>query len=126
MYSRTYPKRDNDTFNLPSNYDGTAFSGENTAKSDTRPPVLEDAEQKSSYDFDPCLSGVTSDAPMLGGIAEKGKSILTGVLGRLGIRGIPRIGAEEILIIATALFLLFSKEGDSECAILLLLLLLIN
>lgn len=34
-----------------------------------------------------------------------------------------KIGTEEILIIATAAFLLFSKNGDKECAIMLLLLL---
>lgn len=38
---------------------------------------------------------------------------------------IPKIGAEEILIIATATFLFFSKEGDKECAIMLFLLLLV-
>ena len=34
------------------------------------------------------------------------------------------IGTEEILIIAIALFLLFSKEGDRECAVMLLFLLI--
>ena len=36
------------------------------------------------------------------------------------------IGTEEILIIATAAFLFFSKGGDRECALILLLLLFIN
>ena len=34
-----------------------------------------------------------------------------------------KIGTEEILIIATAAFLFFTKDGDKECAIMLLLLL---
>ncbi len=37
--------------------------------------------------------------------------------------GLQKIGIEEILIIATAAFLFFSKEGDRECAIMLILLL---
>ena len=37
-----------------------------------------------------------------------------------------KIGTEEILIIATAAFLFFAKEGDKECAIMLLLLLLLG
>ena len=37
-----------------------------------------------------------------------------------------KIGTEEILIIATAAFLLFSKNGDKECAIMLLLLLFLG
>ena len=36
------------------------------------------------------------------------------------------IGTEEILILATAAFLLFSKDGDKECAIMLLLLLFLG
>ena len=39
---------------------------------------------------------------------------------------LPKIGTEEILLIAIALFLFFSKDGDKECAIMLLLLLLIS
>ena len=37
-----------------------------------------------------------------------------------------QIGTEEILIIATAAFLFFSKDGDKECAIMLLLLLFLT
>ena len=37
-----------------------------------------------------------------------------------------KIGTEEILIIATAAFLFFAKEGDKECAIMLLLLLFLG
>ena len=35
-------------------------------------------------------------------------------------------GTEEILILALAAFLLFSKDGDKECAIILLLVLFLN
>ena len=36
-----------------------------------------------------------------------------------------KIGLEEILIIAAAAFLFFRKDGDTECAIMLLLLLFV-
>ena len=44
-------------------------------------------------------------------------------IGKNGKLGLQKIGTEEILIIATAAFLFFTKEGDKECAIMLLLLL---
>ena len=40
--------------------------------------------------------------------------------------GLQKIGTEEILLIATAAFLFFSKEGDKECAVILLLLLFLG
>ena len=39
---------------------------------------------------------------------------------------LPKIGTEEILIIAAAAYLFFSKDGDKECAIMLILLLFVN
>lgn len=117
MYSRSY-KEDTDTRPMvPPNYDGTAFSEEKYAKKlDTGPTFEENTA--------PCLndSEETVGVGNIGGLFSGG---LGGLLGGFGIR-MPRIGTEEILIIATALFLLFSKDGDNECAILLLLLLLVN
>ena len=47
-------------------------------------------------------------------------------IGKNGKFSLQKIGTEEILIIATAAFLFFAKEGDKECAIMLLLLLLLG
>ncbi len=47
-------------------------------------------------------------------------------LGKNSKFSLQKIGTEEILIIATAAFLFFSKEGDKECAIMLLLLLFLG
>ena len=47
-------------------------------------------------------------------------------IGKIGNFSLQKIGTEEILIIATAAFLFFTKEGDKECAIMLLLLLLLG
>ena len=49
-------------------------------------------------------------------------NFLSNILGKSKF-SLQKIGTEEILIIATAAFLFFSKEGDKECAIMLLLLL---
>ena len=52
---------------------------------------------------------------------------LGGLFGGLSSLSLPflskdiHIGSEEVLIAAVALFLLFSKNGDKECAIMLLL-----
>ena len=44
----------------------------------------------------------------------------------LGSLKMPKIGTEEILILIAAAYLLFSKDGDKECAIILILLLFVT
>ena len=125
MYSRSYYP-DTDRMSLPENYDGTAFmertvseaneeSVEPSINDNTDTQVFKATEeqrhtQKSSFE----------SIPMLSGIFGKG-----GIFGGLGLH-MPNIGTEEILILATAAFLFFSKSGDRECALILLLLLFIN
>lgn len=126
MYSRSYYDKE-EGFALPANYDGTAFAdGVKPEENLTRPPsdckneqILErSAESSCSADEPVSFSG-------LGVLSGLGNGFLGKLFGKGGFK-FPRLGAEEILIIATALFLLFSRDGDIECAILLLLLLLIN
>ena len=59
---------------------------------------------------------------------QEGTGFLQNILGNLNIRmpSLDKIGFEEILIIAIAAFLFFSADGDRECALILLALLLIN
>ena len=59
---------------------------------------------------------------------KEGAGFLQNILGNLNIRlpSLDKIGFEEILIIAIAAFLFFSADGDKECALILLALLLIN
>lgn len=108
MYSRSYYPEDTHP-SLPDGYDGVAFS-ERIDDVIADPPQVEHNEA----------------VPTSGGT-----SILSGLFGKgslFGIEGLkmPKIGTEEILIIATAAFLLFSKNGDRECALILLFLLFIN
>jgi hypothetical protein len=107
MYTRSFY---NDEMHppLPDNYDGTAFTESGTEVSGEQ-TQNQDEKATTPTSSIPLLSGLFSgDMPLLGGLR------------------MPTIGIEEILIIATAAFLLFSKNGDRECAILLFLLLLIN
>ena len=124
MYSRSYPTERQTTAKVPNRYDGCAFSDEKICENLDTPPALCEPEEEIECSCE--VQGHKNDDS-----SQAKGGFLSGILGslfgggRVGF-GLPKIGAEEILIIATALFLLFSKEGDNECALLLLLLLLIN
>ena len=124
MYSRSFSDEDSGLA-LPQNYDGTAFlDGQKSEKTHTRPPTnAENAVQADKTDT-PSVSAIATSKFPFSSILGAGKNLFGGLFG--GSFKLPKLGTEEILIIATALFLLFSKDGDKECAILLLLLLLIN
>ncbi len=124
MYSRSFFTDEKGTPSPPENYSGTAISEE---RDDI--PYPEDSEETATR-CDECtephfksgpnerggiFSGIFSDSSPISRLFKGGgvKSFISG------------IGVEEILIIATAMFLLFSAEGDKECAIMLLLLLVV-
>ena len=116
MYSRSFYPDTNERLTIPDNYDGTALI--------EAPPVIEEKTAEASVSIPDIDKSEESTTVSLGKIP-----FLSGIFGNsklnLGIR-LPKIGTEEILIIATAAFLFFSKDGDRECAIMLALLLLIN
>jgi len=141
MYSRSY-KQGDDGISIPESYSGVAFrepepeiipegAPKSLAKSadvkfTTSPeppdPKLTAAEVAAEPESEPAsslFSSFTNKLPF--------KSIFTGLSGfDLSKFRLPKINTEEILIIGLALFLFLSKEGDKECAMLLLLLLLIQ
>ena len=124
MYSRSYYPDSPDRVNLPENYDGTAFMERRDAEAadPVEAPYTENSEthrEQAEPVGSRLLSGV-GGIPILSGLFDKG-----GLLGGLGLK-MPSIGTEEILILATAAFLFFSKNGDRECALILLLLLFIS
>lgn len=116
MYSRSFYPDTSDRLTIPDNYDGTALI--------EAPPITEENAIDASTEIQASEDKSESASVSLGKIP-----FLSGLFGGskldLGIR-LPKIGTEEILIIATAAFLFFSKDGDRECAIMLALLLLIN
>ncbi len=123
MYSRSYYPDGSVKVTPPENYDGTAFTEKALPPSSDAAEVsfAENYEEKQpkSRDEESVLTSL-GKTPFLSGIFGEG-----GLLGGLNLK-MPKIGTEEILIIATAAFLFFSKDGDKESAIILLLLLLIN
>ena len=131
MYTRNYID-DGSGVTIPQNYDGIAFDTDSPDNKNTvsasmgekkiSPPDIPKEDEEYTQ---------TSKTEGMGGI-------LSGLFGKGGIKSIfpslgslfPldqfKLGKEEILLIGIALFLLFSKEGDKECAIILLLLLFVN
>ena len=122
MYTRSYFTEDKKV-DVPENYDGNAFEKENDI------PAQNESE---------CFLGSSIDSTQ--------KSVDLGAFSRLLerlpirklLKGIPlpflkcdddkapaRLGSEEILILAVMLYMFFSKDGDKECALMLLFLLFI-
>ena len=122
MYTRSYYPDNTARPPLPDNYDGCAFR-------DEAPPVAEGGDTA----FEAACAGCSQPHAQHEYMAEKcgQNSLLGGLFGSGGLLGglnlrMPTIGTEEILIIAMAAFLFFSKWGDKESAVMLLLLLLVN
>ena len=108
MYSRSYYPEEENRQIIPEGYDGTAFQEVAQADAGKEPPQSNaEVEKVSSI---PLMSGLFGNVslPFLDSIK------------------MPKIGTEELLILAVAGFLLFSKNGDRECALILLFLLFIN
>lgn len=125
MYTRSYNDNIGEII-IPEKYGGTSFVQSGTAeeKADTRedsrnPWEKEQIHSPSKDETEEAIS--TSASPSKSGIG----GVLSGLF-KTDTFQLPKIGKEEVLIIATAVFLLFSKEGDKECAIMLLLLLFLG
>lgn len=123
MYSRSYFPDGEGRLSLPENYDGCTFREDSTKFEEQTAEDLSSKPENSPESVrqnDRAAPVSLGDIPILSGLFGKGS-----LLGGLNLR-IPTIGTEEILLIATAAFLFFSKSGDKEVALILLLLLLIN
>ncbi len=122
MYSRSYYQGESGRVALPENYDGTAFMEAPSSEQE----MMESFPANANLEQNPRQNEKEYIKASFGG-----SSLLSGLLGEGGLFGglnlkMPKIGTEEILILATAAFLFFSKNGDKESALILLLLLLIN
>lgn len=134
MYSRSY-KDDATAPVIPENYDGNAFRRLEEEPPAPRPiiPTVGEAKYSPREDF-PKIEEAESDkgenatesafASFFG--KAFGKSIIPKRVTELLHIESFKLGVEELIIIGVALFLLFSKEGDRECAISLLFLLFVN
>ncbi len=128
MYTRPYT--DESGIMIPESYNGTALrestdipteEHENTAPVGAEPqkgknPWEDECEKTSKCTDDndsPSFFSKLNLGGFFNGIFKNGKFSLQ------------KIGTEEILLLAAAAFLFFSKDGDKECAVMLLILLFI-
>lgn len=127
MYTRTYNENVGEII-IPERYGGTSFGQKETG--DVR--IENEANDKGKNPWEnedihtevPQKSEETVEAS-----ANPSKLPFSGLFTSVfknGTLGLQKIGKEELLIIATAAFLFFSKEGDKECAIMLILLLFLK
>ena len=117
MYSRSYAEEVSHeakcTVKVPQGYDGNAIF-------ELPPRVPERPTCEPDTDADSATEEHKS---------EGRPSFISDILSRLspkkcGSGILAHVGIEEILLISLALFLFFSEEGDRECALFILILLL--
>ena len=125
MYTRNYPQEKSGIM-IPESYGGTALREEEGERSSGIPSMggtpinknpWESENQTTTGDSEPTSAEPSSLFSRLP-IANLFKDFL-----HFDNFSLQNIGAEEILIIGVAAFLFFTKQGDKECAIMLLLLL---
>lgn len=135
MYTRAYyPEEEKIT--IPENYDGTALR-EQPETDEAKEPTETETPLRPSWDIpkeiemkddesDAVMSRPKESDGFFSGLRKK--LPLSNIFGGLDIfrDGSLKLGSEEILLIGVALFLFFTKGGDKECAIMLLLLLFIK
>ena len=135
MYTRSYPS-ENESVIIPENYDGNAFS-EDFKESAPNQTYKEETPKKlrAPWDVPPEKESETVMAPTKNKCREKKSNSFFDFLPFGNFFGktelfngnfFETLGTEEILLIGIALFLLFTKNGDTECAVMLLFLLLIK
>ena len=138
MYTRSYYPEE-EKVNVPENYDGYAFS-ENEQISE-RPhneePLKEDSTPPLRAPWDTPKEDINKTVKEAMAQTHESEGVVAKLFGRLPFnnlfsgldffkKGFTSFGTEEILIIGVALFLLLSKGGDKECAVMLLLLLFVK
>jgi hypothetical protein len=122
MYSRSFSNERTEAPRPPENYNGTAFLEAPNEKEEAR-----------TTDTEICMKGI----PQREDLPREKEGLFSGILGSAGLKtmfskfglphfAFPKIGTEEILLIAACAYLFFSKEGDKECAFILLFLLFVN
>ena len=128
MYTRSYNEEAGEII-IPERYGGTSF-GKRSSDEHTESGHSDSAGQNPWEG----VEEIHTSTETRNEAAEEASAIgqkfsLSGILSGIFKNGrfnLTALGKEELLIIATAAFLFFSKEGDKECAIMLLLLLFLS
>lgn len=144
MYTRNYIS-ENAAISVPKNYDGNAFfeseerpsapievGRSSSSEVKISPPLdiptfINADDEKIEEQTEEVIRKVENEPPrasLFSFLPIKG--LFNGGLGEIFRPGAFKMGSEELLIIAIAAFLFFTKGADKDCAIILLLLLLIN
>ncbi len=129
MYQRKYYK-DEATMKIPDNYSGLAIDAEGY--------IDESAATEEPYEVPTLAMPMSPPSPPPPSEEECGAQAciekkhggtfyetIEGFCRRIGLH-MPTFDREDILLIGVALFLFFSKDGDKECAILLIALLFLS
>lgn len=133
MYTRSYYP-EGEGIKIPENYDGNAFREVETKEEERIVPSEESVKHeevlRAPWDVSKSAEEVVVNANAgnrgFGSFFDKlSLNNLTGFLPFFK-GGKFSLGNEELLICAIALFLFFSRSGDKECAVMLLLLLWIK
>ena len=119
MYSRSFYNERDDLLSPPENYDGNAFADRKEAEEHREVSQEKEGEKEDAKSGRNPFSSLFSSPVFSGFFGSKGG-------GALSSFSMPKIGTEELLIIAAAAYLFFSKQGDKECALLLILLIFVN
>ena len=116
MYSRSFYPESGES-SIPENYVGTAFSEvASTESHEESAPKEESSTPTAALAKSEGILSSFANIPFLSSLFK----------GDGGLFKMPKIGSEEILIIAIAALLFFSKDGDKECALILLFLLFVS
>ena len=125
MYTRSYSDDIGDMI-IPEKYGGTSFG--QSVPHETRSDIGEGGKNPwENEELHTTPANENGEAEPVS--ATPSKLSLSGIMSGIfknGTFSLQKLGKEELLIIATAAFLFFSKEGDRECAIMLILLLFLN
>ena len=142
MYTRNFFPDEN-KISTPENYDGNAFSepqGQEEMRISPKPTLIAETkisprenpvftpEADESHDTEASARPEKENSGTLSSVFKRlpFSNLFPAKLGGIFKGGGFKIGGEELLIIALSLFLLFSKDGDKECALMLLGLLFIG
>jgi hypothetical protein len=124
MYTRTYSD-DHHGILIPDSYGGTTFT--DGLKFEQTPPEEKESDTRQEETED--VSATPTTAKKASTSFDESKSHLFSFLPNIfnfSNFSLQNLGKEEVLIIAAAIFLFLSKEGDKELAIMLILLLFLG
>ena len=134
MYSRSYIEKTSQK-RIPDGYDGIAIREDeadeklDTGSPNTENPTMQDSPTLNPWEEDALDKGEKKEESV-GAFSFLGTplgSLFGSVkLPFLGSLKMPKIGTEEILILVAAAYLFFSKDGDKECALILILILFVT